>query len=269
MLYKVNGPYKRGRTRRDYTAFAADHNSQAQPAFRFPHSSVWNGDGHYVTTGGMARSKEKMLNAVTTAGVIAVIRAPSAELLLPIAQALLAGGVCAIEVTMSTPDAIRGIAMLVDKLGDQAIIGVGTVVDPATCKAAIGAGAEFVLSPSFDERVVATTLEHGKISVPGAFTPTEILRAWNTGADIVKVFPSTALGPGYFRDLLAPLPQLKLTPTGGVDAKNAGEWIKAGAVCVGAGSSLVSKDAMAKHDWNSITTNATAFVAAIRAARQA
>jgi 2-dehydro-3-deoxyphosphogluconate aldolase/(4S)-4-hydroxy-2-oxoglutarate aldolase len=215
----------------------------------------------------MSRSKEQLLQTVIDAGVIAVIRAPSADLLLPIAEALLEGGVPAVEVTMSTPDAIRGIARLVEALGDRAVIGVGTVLDAATCRAAIAAGAEFVLSPSFDEGVVAMTREHGKISVPGAFTPTEILRAWNAGADVVKVFPSTALGPQYFKDLLAPLPHLKLTPTGGVDAKNAGDWIKAGAVCVGAGSSLVSKEAMAKQDWPAITANARAFVTAIRAAR--
>lgn len=215
----------------------------------------------------MARTKEQLMQAILEAGVIAVIRAPSAELLLPIAEALLAGGVSAIEVTMSTPKAIRGIEMLADRLGDRAVVGVGTVLDASTCRDAIAAGAEFVLSPNFDEEVVATTRRYGKISVPGAFTPTEILRAWTAGADIVKIFPSTALGPGYIKDLLAPLPQLKLSPTGGVDAKNAGDWIKAGAVCVGAGSSLVSKDAMARQDWGAITANAKAFIEAIRSAR--
>ena len=215
----------------------------------------------------MAKSKEQLLQEIIDAGVIAVIRAPSAEILLPIAQALIDGGVSAIEVTMSTPKAIRGIEMLADHFGDRAVIGVGTVLDAATARDAIAAGAQFVLSPCFDEDVVATTRRYGKISVPGAFTPTEILKAWTCGADIVKVFPSTILGPGYIRDLLAPLPQLKLTPTGGVDAKNAGEWIKAGAVCVGAGSSLVSKDAMINQGFASITANAKAFVAAIKAAR--
>jgi 2-dehydro-3-deoxyphosphogluconate aldolase/(4S)-4-hydroxy-2-oxoglutarate aldolase len=215
----------------------------------------------------MPRSKEQLLKTVVDAGVIAVIRASSAEILVPIAEALLEGGVPAVEVTMSTPKAIRGIELLADRFGDHAVVGVGTVIDAATARDAIAAGAEFVLSPTFDEDVVATTRRYGKISVPGAFTPTEILRAWTAGADIVKVFPSTVLGPGYFRDLLAPLPQLKLSPTGGVDAQNAGEWIKAGAVCVGAGSSLVTKDAMAKKDWPAITANARAFVDAIRAAR--
>src|SRR5213078_2477858 len=205
-----------------------------------------------------------LFNQMADAGVVAVIRAKSKDVLLDIANALLAGGVPAIEVTMSTPKAIAGIEMLADKLGDKAIVGVGTCLDAATARDAIAAGAQFVVSPAFDPQVVETTRRYGTISVPGAYTPTEILRAWTAGADVVKVFPSTGLGPTYFRDLLAPLPQIKLTPTGGVDLKNVGEWIKAGAVFVGAGSSLVTKDAMSNGDWNSVQTNARAFVDAIK-----
>lgn len=215
----------------------------------------------------MARSKEQMFKAVADAGVVAVIRARSTDQLADIAEALLEGGVPAIEVTMSTPKAIAGIELLADRFGDRAVVGVGTVIDAATCADAIHAGAQFIVSPAFDPEIVATTKRYGKISIPGAFTPTEILRAWTAGADVVKVFPSTTLGPGYFKDILAPLPQLRLTPTGGVDLKNCGEWIKAGAAFVGAGSSLVTKDAMSNGDWASITSNARAFVEAIRAAR--
>ena len=215
----------------------------------------------------MARTKDQLLQTVIDAGVVAVIRAPSKESLLPIAEALLAGGVPAIEVTMSTPKAIAGIEMLADRYGDKAVIGVGTVIDGPTARDAIAAGAQFVLSPVFNPEVVEITKRYGKIAVPGAFTPTEILTAWTAGADVVKVFPSTALGPTFFKDILAPLPQLRLTPTGGVDVKNAGEWIKAGAVFVGAGSSLVTKDAMKNGDWASITANAKAFVEAIAKAR--
>src|SRR5215212_4597680 len=215
----------------------------------------------------MAKTKEQYFQQIADVGVIAVIRAPSKEVLIDIAQALLAGGAPGIEVTMSTPKAIAGIEILADQLGDKCVVGVGTVLDAATAADAIHAGAQFVVSPAFDPEIVATTKRYGKISVPGAFTPTEIVRAWTAGADVVKVFPSTALGPGYFKDVLAPLPQIKLTPTGGVDVKNAGEWIKAGAVFVGAGSSLVSKDAMAKGDWQSIQNNGRAFVDAIKAAR--
>jgi 2-dehydro-3-deoxyphosphogluconate aldolase / (4S)-4-hydroxy-2-oxoglutarate aldolase len=215
----------------------------------------------------MARSKEQLMAEIEDRGVVAVIRASSREQLIDIANALLAGGVTAIEVTMTTPKAISGIEMLSDTLGDRAIVGVGTVIDAATCRDAISAGAQFVLSPALDESVVATTKRYGKISVPGAFTPTEILRAWTCGADAVKVFPSTVLGPGYFKDILAPLPQLKLTPTGGVDLKNAGDWIKAGAAFIGVGSALVSKDALAKKDWGAITASARAFVDAVKTAR--
>lgn len=200
-------------------------------------------------------------------GVVGVIRAPSKEVLPQIAEALLAGGVPSIEVTMSTPKAIAGIEYLADKLGDKAIIGVGTVLDEATCRDAIAAGAQFVVSPMYDPAIVECTRRYNKISVPGAYTPTEILRAWVGGADVVKVFPATTLGPGYFKDVLAPLPQVKLTPTGGVDVKTTPEFIKAGAIFVGAGSALVSKDAMANSDWAAITKNAQGFVEAVKVGR--
>src|SRR5947207_2365727 len=215
----------------------------------------------------MPITKEQAYARIADAGVVAVIRAPSKDVLLDVANALLAGGVPGIEVTMSTPNAIAGIEMLANKLGDRCVVGVGTVLDPETARDAIAAGAQFVVSPAFDEKIVENTRRLGKICIPGAFTPTEILRAWRAGADVVKVFPSTSLGPTYFKDILAPLPMLKLTPTGGVDIQNAGAWIKAGAVFVGAGSALVTKDAMIKGDWQSIESNARAFVDAIKAAR--
>jgi 2-dehydro-3-deoxyphosphogluconate aldolase / (4S)-4-hydroxy-2-oxoglutarate aldolase len=215
----------------------------------------------------MAKTREQCLARIVESGVVAVIRAPSKDQLNQIADALLEGGVDCIEVTMTTPKAIAGIEMLADRLGDRATLGVGTVLDAPTCRDAIAAGAQFVISPTLDLDVVATTRRYGKISIPGAFTPTEILRAWQAGADVVKVFPSTALGPQYLKDILAPLPQLRLTPTGGVDLKNAGDWIKAGAACLGVGSALVTKDAIASGDWGSITRNAQAFVDAVRKAR--
>ena len=168
---------------------------------------------------------------------------------------------------MSTPNAIAGIEMLAARLGEKCVGGVGTVLDAATARDAIAAGAQFVVSPIFDEQIVENTRRLNKISIPGAFTPTEILRAARAGADVVKVFPSTSLGPTYFKDILAPLPQLRLTPTGGVDVKNTPDWIRAGAVFVGAGSALVTKDAMTKGDWGSITNNAKAFVEAVKAGR--
>lgn len=212
-------------------------------------------------------SRELTLKRLADSGVVAVIRAPSDSILPQIATALHAGGVLGIEVTMSTPNAIKAIERLAQSMGDQVIVGVGTVLDANTARDAISAGAQFVVSPVFNPAVVEITRNLGKVSIPGAFTPTEILTAWNAGADVVKVFPATALGPTYFKDLLAPMPFLKLTPTGGVDIKTTPEWIKAGAVCVGAGSSLVTKDAMTKGDWPSITAAAKAFTDAIKAAR--
>jgi 2-dehydro-3-deoxyphosphogluconate aldolase / (4S)-4-hydroxy-2-oxoglutarate aldolase len=217
----------------------------------------------------MPRTKDQLFKQMADAGVVAVIRARSKDQLFDIAKALVAGGVPSIEVTMSTPKAIAGIEALADQLGDQAVIGVGTCIDAATARDAIAAGAQFVVSPIFDPQIVETVRRYGKIAVPGAYTPTEILRAWTAGADVVKVFPATTLGPGYFKDILAPLPQLRLTPTGGVDTKTTPAWIKAGAVFVGAGSALVSKDAMEKSDWNAITSNARAFVEAVKAGRAA
>ncbi|MGC4032789.1 MAG: bifunctional 4-hydroxy-2-oxoglutarate aldolase/2-dehydro-3-deoxy-phosphogluconate aldolase [Tepidisphaeraceae bacterium] len=212
-------------------------------------------------------TKEQTLLKMNASGVVAVIRAPSIDILPDLTEALVAGGVVSIEVTLSTPKAIQGIELLADKLGDKAVIGVGTVIDAGTAADAIRAGAQFVVSPITDKSIIDTVIRQGKVMIPGAFTPTEIVNAWTMGGDVIKVFPSTALGPQFFKDILAPLPQLKLTPTGGVDAKNVGQWIKAGAVCVGAGSALVTKDAMANKDWAGITANAKAFTDAVQAAR--
>ncbi len=211
--------------------------------------------------------REEVLTRLTECGVVAVIRAPSADLLVDIAKALLEGGVIGIEVTLSTPNAFVAIEKVVHTLGRDVIVGVGTVLDTGACAAAIHAGAEFVVSPVFDPAIVETTRRLGKVSVPGALTPTEILNAWSAGADVVKIFPAGGVGPQYIRDLLAPMPFLRLTPTGGVSAANATDWIRAGALMVGAGSTLVTKDAMANKDWAAITRNSREFVAAVRTAR--
>ncbi|MGC8560547.1 MAG: bifunctional 4-hydroxy-2-oxoglutarate aldolase/2-dehydro-3-deoxy-phosphogluconate aldolase [Phycisphaerae bacterium] len=211
--------------------------------------------------------REITMNKVLQCGVVAVIRAQTRDQLLDIAEALVNGGVVAIEVTMSTPNAIEGIEKLVDVLGTKAVIGVGTVLNAAIGAAAIAAGAEFVVSPVLDTSIIEMTRKLGKVSIPGAFTPSEILTAWSAGADIVKVFPATTMGPQYLKDLLSPMPFLRMIPTGGVTVKNTNEWIKAGAVAVGAGSSLVSKDLMARGDWAGITALARQFVEAVSTAR--
>ena len=213
-------------------------------------------------------TKEDVLRRMLACGVVAVIRSSSTDQLLDVARALLAGGVISIEVTMTTPGALEGIRMLSDELASEgAIIGVGTVMDADTCLKAIDAGARYVVSPHFDPAIVAATRQRQQVSIPGAMTPTEILRAAGAGADIVKVFPSAGLGPGFIRDVLNPLPHLKLIPTGGVTPANAGEWIKAGSVCVGAGASLMPKEVVARRDWKTITDNARTMVESVRKGR--
>lgn len=211
---------------------------------------------------------DRRLQRILENGVIAILRLNSIEFLGEIARALVGGGVRSIELTMTTPKALDGIALLARELEGSGIVGVGTVLDANACRLAVEAGAEFVVSPGFDESVHATAKEMGKLSMPGAMTPTEILHAWTAGADVVKIFPSAGLGPSFFRDVLAPLPHVKLMPTGGVSARNVGEWIKAGAVCVGAGSNLVPKDAVLEKDWATVTANAKAFVEGVKAARR-
>jgi 2-dehydro-3-deoxyphosphogluconate aldolase/(4S)-4-hydroxy-2-oxoglutarate aldolase len=211
--------------------------------------------------------KEVAYQRLADCGIVAVIRAQSDLQLMDIAKALLDGGVIGIEVTMSTPKAIAGIERLVEALGDKAVVGVGTVLDAATCADAIHAGAEFVVSPILDLGIIETTRRLGKIAIPGALSPTEIFTAWKAGADVVKVYPGNLVGPQYVKDLLAPMPFLRLSPSGGVDAKNAGEWIKAGAVMCGAGGSLVTKAAMSNGDWGAITATARQFVENVKAAR--
>jgi len=212
-------------------------------------------------------TREEVLTKLTQCGVVAVIRAPSADVLVDISKALVDGGVIGIEVTMSTPHAISAIEKVTAACGAQAVIGVGTVLDAATCADAIHAGAQFVVSPVLDTRIIDTTRRLGRVAIPGALTPSEIFTSWTAGADVVKIFPATSMGPQYIKDLLAPMPFLRLTPTGGVSAKNTGEWIKAGAVMVGAGSTLVTKEAIAGKKWADITRNAHEFISAVNAAR--
>jgi 2-dehydro-3-deoxyphosphogluconate aldolase/(4S)-4-hydroxy-2-oxoglutarate aldolase len=205
------------------------------------------------------------LEQIRQARIVAVIRAPSKECLLPLAEALLTGGVRCLEVTMSTPDALQGISELWREFGDQAILGIGTVLDPSLCDPAADAGAAFVVSPIFNSEIVQATKQAGLLSIPGAFTPTEIFRAWREGADVVKVFPSTSLGPSYFRDLLAPMPELRLMPTGGVDVGNAAKWFEAGAIAVGAGSSLIPLDVVNRSAWDELASCARHFCQACAA----
>jgi 2-dehydro-3-deoxyphosphogluconate aldolase / (4S)-4-hydroxy-2-oxoglutarate aldolase len=213
------------------------------------------------------RSRADVLSAIAASGVVAVIRLRDAELLHGVVNALMAGGVRALEITMTVPRAVELIAELAPALPPEFLLGAGTVLDARTARDVIDAGARFVVSPVFKREVIDACREQDIVCAPGCFTPTEILTAWEAGADVVKVFPATALGPGYLKDVLAPLPQVKLMPTGGVTRENAGDWIKAGAVAIGVGSAMVDAKAVAERRFDVVTENARAFVNAVSEAR--
>ncbi len=204
---------------------------------------------------------------IEAAGVVAVIRLQDPGKLRSVVSALMDGGVRALEVTMTVPRAIEMIAELAPAIPEEFLLGAGTVLDADTARRAVRAGARFVVSPVCRPEIVGASHELGAAALPGCFTPTEILTAWESGADIVKVFPATALGPEFLKDIHGPLPHVKLLPTGGVTLQNAGQWIKAGAVAVGIGSALVDRQAIAAGDYRLITANARCVVASVAAAR--
>ena len=200
-------------------------------------------------------------------GVVAVIRLKDPATLRAVVHAMAEGGVRALEVTMTVPRAVELIRELAPTLPDDFLLGAGTVTDVATAHAVIDAGASFVVGPVFRPDVIAACHERDVAAMPGCFSPTEILAAHECGADIVKLFPATALGPQFIKDIRAPLPQVKLMPTGGVTADNAGEWIRAGAVAVGLGSALLDPRAIEGGRWDVITANARRVVANVAGAR--
>ncbi len=211
--------------------------------------------------------RDRNLQIILETGIIAVIRAQSSEQLVDVAKALREGGVKAIEVTMTTPNALEVIHQVSALMKDDCVIGVGTVLDPETARAAILAGAEFVVAPTLNLKTIHMCRRYSALCVPGAYTPTEILTAWEAGADIVKVFPATGLGPEYFKDILGPLPQIRLSPTGGVSLETVAAFIQAGACGVAVGGNLVSKKALAEKDWKGVTETARLFIQKIQEAR--
>ena len=213
------------------------------------------------------RTKAQILTELASPGVVAVVRAPKTEMVMPLSEALLAGGVIAIEITMTTPNAIAAIREASTKLGDRALIGVGTVTDADTCRAAIASGAEFVVSPICHPELPVICRAANKPCLLGAVTPTEAQRVHELGADFVKLFPADNLGPAYVKALRAPLPHLKIVPTGGVDLNTIGDFFKAGCVAVGVGGSLVSTKLMQAGDWAGLTKLAAQFVEAAKKAK--
>ncbi|MGB2814679.1 MAG: bifunctional 4-hydroxy-2-oxoglutarate aldolase/2-dehydro-3-deoxy-phosphogluconate aldolase [Dehalococcoidales bacterium] len=211
--------------------------------------------------------KDKNLQTITDCGVVAIVRVSSAREAVDVCMAIARGGVTPIEVTMTVPGAIDAIREFKSAVKEEVLIGAGTVLDPETARACILAGADFIVSPTLNLEVIKVCRRYSKIIIPGTFTPTEILTAWEAGADIVKVFPASVGGPGYLKDIMGPLPQVKLVPTGGVNLETTPEFIKAGAVAVAAGSSLVDKKAVSEQNWDAITDTARKFVAAVKQAR--
>jgi 2-dehydro-3-deoxyphosphogluconate aldolase / (4S)-4-hydroxy-2-oxoglutarate aldolase len=212
-------------------------------------------------------ARQHDLKRVLDGGLVAIIRAPSSEQLVNVAKALYEGGIDVIEVTFTVPRALEILAAVRQELGDRILLGAGTVLDSETARAALLAGAEFIVSPTVNTEIIRLCNRYDKVVMPGAMTPTEILAAWEAGADVVKVFPSDVLGPSYLKALRGPLPQIRLMPTGGVNLKTLRDFMEAGACAVGLGSSLVEKEAVEKGDMVRIRTLASQYVELMRSIR--
>ena len=215
----------------------------------------------------MTGPRGDIVQRIEQSGIVAVIRLKEPDKLRAVVDAIAEGGIRALEVTMTVPGAVALIGQLAATMPAGFILGAGTVLDRDTALAVIDAGAQFVVSPVFRPTVIDACHERGIAALPGCFTPTEILEAWDAGADVVKVFPATALGPAFFKDIRGPLPQVKLMPTGGVSLDNAGDWIRAGAVAVGVGTALLDAEAIASGHYARLRANAERIVANVRIAR--
>ncbi len=212
--------------------------------------------------------KAEVLSRIHQIGIVPVLRASSTKEALAIAKAIEAGGVPILEVTMTVPGAIRVIEQLVEHGGDRLLVGAGTVLDAETARACILAGAQFVVSPALDLRTIELCRKYGVPILPGALTPTEIVTAWQAGADAVKVFPCSAVGGAkYLKAVKAPLPQIDLIPTGGVSLATAEEFLEAGAFALGVGGDLVDNKAIANGHPEIITENARKYLAITQKAR--
>ncbi len=210
--------------------------------------------------------RAEVLELVLRTKIIAVIRMRDAVKLGQVMAAISRGGVKAIEITMTVPGAIDVIRTMAGEKSSGTVVGAGTVLDAETALAAIGAGADFIVSPILVPGIVRACRGAGVFVAPGAFTPTEIVTAWNLGADVVKVFPATSLGPAFFKDLQGPLPGIRLMPTGGVGLDNAPEFIRRGACCVAVGAALLDPEAIERDDWEALTRRARTLVESLAGA---
>ncbi len=213
------------------------------------------------------RTREQILEAVLDCGVIAIVRLKDGGRLRETAEAVYAGGVRTIEFTLNTPGALEAIQSCRDAMRD-AIIGAGTVLTAQDAEAALDAGAEIVVSPGTNAEVIEAAHRRGAVAIPGAYTPTEIARAMELGADLIKLFPAKGLGPDYVREVLAPLEDARLVPTGGVTVDNAGAYLEAGAAALAVGGGIVNNALVASQDFDAITCNARAFREAVQRARE-
>lgn len=198
----------------------------------------------------------KILNDLLNRKVVAVLRIKEEDKLKNIIEALYAGGVSALEITMTVPNALKLIEKMAKQIDPNILLGVGSVINKEIAASAVNAGAKYVVSPVFKKEIIEAAHKLNVPAIPGCFTPTEIQTAYENDADIIKVFPADNLGMQYFKSILAPLPHLKLMPTGGVSLTNAGEWLKAGACCVGVGTALLNKEAIDNNNFNLLTENA-------------
>ncbi len=211
---------------------------------------------------------KNILEQIIDCGIVAVMRSPEGSFLTDVVKALIDGGVTVVEITFTVPAAHRVLEVVRASLRDRVILGAGTVLDPETARIALLSGAEFIVAPTLNLSVIELCKRYGKVVVPGAYTPTEVLSAWQAGADIVKIFPADIGGPAYLRALLAPLPQVRLLPTGGVNLETAAEFLRAGACALGVGSSLVEPKALAQRDFARITSLASQYVRIVQDTRR-
>jgi 2-dehydro-3-deoxyphosphogluconate aldolase/(4S)-4-hydroxy-2-oxoglutarate aldolase len=212
-------------------------------------------------------ARDQTLQRIVEGGIVAVVRSSSAEALAGAAEALVEGGVSAIEITFTIPNALSAIADVRKRLGDRIALGAGTVLDPETARAAILAGADFIVGPGTNLDVIRLCRRYDKAVMPGAFTPTEVITAWEAGADVVKIFPADVGGPAYLKALRGPLPQVRLMPTGGVDLSTAAAFLQAGACCLGVGGQLVSPKALEAGQFDTIRDLAAQYAALVRQVR--
>jgi 2-dehydro-3-deoxyphosphogluconate aldolase/(4S)-4-hydroxy-2-oxoglutarate aldolase len=213
-------------------------------------------------------TKQQILSSIIDIGIVPVVRTASAESAIQAVEAIYSGGIRAAEITMTVPGAIRALEKVADAFGDRIVLGAGTVLDPETARAAMLAGAEFFVSPSLKLSTIEIARRYSKVVMPGALTPTEVLAAWEAGADIVKIFPCGNVGgPKYIKALRAPFPHIEMIPTGGVNLETAGEFLKAGACAVAVGAELVDAKSLKEGRLELIAEKARQYLAVIAKAR--